>query len=261
MIIGSIGYNSVHSKEFLMDRPDGPGCYLFLLIKSGADFEINNVSYQLNGGYAVIISPSTPCRYCASDDLYIDDWMYFNITDEERDKFIKNGLPFDKPVSISNLDELSQIMHIMMFEHYSAASFHDEIKYNYADILLMKVSRIVNSGINISSNVFVEKHSHLTNIRTRIYNTPEQIPGISELANEFGMSRSGFQHLYKRMFGVSVMSDVIAGRIEKAKNLLISTNLKIAEIAAKCGYGSEYSFMRQFKKICGCTPTEYRKGK
>ncbi|MCR4741792.1 MAG: AraC family transcriptional regulator [Treponema sp.] len=56
------------------------------------------------------------------------------------------------------------------------------------------------------------------------------------------------------------MQDVIAGRIEKAKKLLKTSNLTINEIASKCGYKTEYHFMRQFKEQTACTPTQYRNG-
>jgi len=40
--------------------------------------------------------------------------------------------------------------------------------------------------------------------------------------------------------------------------MLAETNNTIREIAFACGYGNEYHFIRQFKKITGKTPTEYR---
>lgn len=73
-----------------------------------------------------------------------------------------------------------------------------------------------------------------------------------------GMSRSGFQHSYKKIFGVSVMSDIIAGKMKRAQQLLVSTNLTVKDISQKIGYANEYVFMRQFKAYCGKTPTEYR---
>ena len=73
------------------------------------------------------------------------------------------------------------------------------------------------------------------------------------------MSRSGFQHLYKKMFGVSVTGDVISGRLERAKRLLSSTDLTVSEIASRCGYSNEFNFMRQFKDRVGRTPTQYRR--
>ena len=57
------------------------------------------------------------------------------------------------------------------------------------------------------------------------------------------------------------MTDVINGKIEKAKEILSETGCTVSQVAAMCGYDNEEHFMRQFKKIVGVTPTGYRKNK
>lgn len=47
-------------------------------------------------------------------------------------------------------------------------------------------------------------------------------------------------------------------RIEKAKELLANTDLKVWEIAEKVGYKNPKHFARIFKDITGLTPNEYR---
>ena len=55
------------------------------------------------------------------------------------------------------------------------------------------------------------------------------------------------------------ISDYIAElRIEKAKELLIGTDLKIGEIADAIGIPSRATFLRVFQKIENITPTEFR---
>ena len=82
---------------------------------------------------------------------------------------------------------------------------------------------------------------------------------VAEMARIMGMSYSGFQHLYKKIFGVSVMADLTKSRFDLAEKLLLTTTLSIKEIAHKCGYISEYSFMRKFKERYNKTPSEFRK--
>jgi len=48
-------------------------------------------------------------------------------------------------------------------------------------------------------------------------------------------------------------------RIERARALITSTNKSNSEICYECGFGSERSYIRQFKSIMGFTPSEYRK--
>ena len=54
------------------------------------------------------------------------------------------------------------------------------------------------------------------------------------------------------------MTDIINGRMKCAKELLISTELSIKEIAQRCGYTDEYGFMKRFKLYYGITPTQMR---
>lgn len=260
MDIGSIGFNHSHGKEFIMDRPNGPGCWLFLLIKTTARFYINNVESLAKPDSYVLISPYTPIKYSALDDTYTDDWFYFWCGNGKEPEYFSNlEIPINEIVHLGNIDELSQIIHIMTYEHYSVDVHHKEIEDLYAEIFFKKISRSIKTKSYVSTKALIEKNASLTHLRTKIYTMPEAIDDVDSLAKDAGMSRSGFQHLYKRMFGVSVITDIINGRISRAKRLLSSTNMTIEDISAKCGYTNVYGFMRQFKKYCGKTPTEYRK--
>ncbi len=65
-------------------------------------------------------------------------------------------------------------------------------------------------------------------------------------------------HLYKEFFGITFANDIINARIEMAKKLLVTSNMKIFEIAKKCGYESTEHFIRQFSKITGETPHKFK---
>ncbi len=63
--IGAIGYNYCHKDNFCADNPNGPGAWLFLLIKSDALLTIRGREYDVRPGTVCFISPSTPCGYRA----------------------------------------------------------------------------------------------------------------------------------------------------------------------------------------------------
>lgn len=254
-----IGFNHEHDRSFIMDRPDGPGSWLFLLIKTSARFEINGESMTARPGSAVLLRPTTPVRYCALGDEYTDDWFYFTEEEGDLERFEKLGIPADTIIYLGRTEELSSLLHVMSYEHYSAEPLHEEIERAYLDVLLLRLSRSI-AGKRGSGAELSDRNARLTHIRTRIYTQPDEISDINGLAKEAGMSRSGFQHLYKRMFGVSVISDIIEGRLETARRLLTSTDLTVEEIARSSGYPDGSALMRQFKQKCGVTPTEFRKG-
>ena len=65
--------------------------------------------------------------------------------------------------------------------------------------------------------------------------------------------------LFKEETGYNFSDYVIKIRMERARDLLVSTKLKIYEVASQTGYQYLPYFSRQFKEMYGMTPLEYRR--
>lgn len=85
--------------------------------------------------------------------------------------------------------------------------------------------------------------------------------------NEFSMNQAAamvnlspgyFSTLFRQETGVSFVEHLTGIRLEKAKALLMCTNMRSSEIAYEVGYKDAHYFSYIFKKVCGCTPKEYR---
>ena len=257
--IGAIGYNYTHEEDFRMDRPEGPGAWLFLLVKSDAIFYINGKRNLVKKHSYVLLQPKTPCIYQGAKENYEDDWFFFNMTEEDKTELLERGIVFDSPVFLGSTEEISSLIHQISYNHFSADIYHEEIKILLTSVLFLKTAQQAKSKIIQPPDVLAGKNDRLTYLRTRLFEEPALFSGIDEMAAYMNLSRSGFQHLYSHTFGVSVIHDVIKGRIEKAKSFLSKSNFSITEISNKCGYKSEFHFMRQFKKETGLTPTEFRR--
>ena len=101
--------------------------------------------------------------------------------------------------------------------------------------------------------------SQLKMLRREIHKAPELDWSLAELAKRLNISKSYVQKLYKEHFGISYIDDLLEARIRMAKQLLTTTDLRINEVAASCGYQNATHFMRQFKEKTGLSPTEYKK--
>ena len=220
---------------------------------------MNGKKLRLEKNTILFFTPHTACRYAAENGTYTDDWFYCNMTPEEELALRNEGMPFDTPMQTQNAAELSELIRKMAYEHYSAELMHSEIEHQYANILFMKIRREYTAGDHHSTLQLRDNNQQLTYLRMRIYQTPEQFGTVDSMLNFVSMSRSGLQHLYKKTFGVTVMTDVTCAKMQRAKELLSSTRLTVGEIAEQCGYGCTYSFLRQFKKNCGSTPSDFRK--
>ena len=82
---------------------------------------------------------------------------------------------------------------------------------------------------------------------------------LSVLAEEFHLNPQYISQLFKNEIGVGFLSYLTNIRMEKAKKLLVSTQLSMVEIAEQTGYGDYRVFTKVFKKTEGITPSQYRR--
>lgn len=82
---------------------------------------------------------------------------------------------------------------------------------------------------------------------------------LAVLAEEFHLNPQYISQLFKNEIGVNFLTYLTNIRMEKAKKLLLSTSLSVAEVAEKSGYGDYRVFSKVFKKSEGITPSQYRR--
>ena len=80
-----------------------------------------------------------------------------------------------------------------------------------------------------------------------------------EMADRFGISESSFKLYVKGILGDSYLSYFRRKRMEKAAELLESTNLKVIEIANAVGYENQGKFAKVFAEWSGVSPLEFRR--
>ena len=84
---------------------------------------------------------------------------------------------------------------------------------------------------------------------------------LEDVAKQFGMSKFYFLRLFKDFTGMTPYRYMIIERVNMAKKLLQTTNMKISEISLMVGFADEGNFIRTFKSISGMTPKMYRLSK
>lgn len=83
---------------------------------------------------------------------------------------------------------------------------------------------------------------------------------LKDVAHAFSFSPNYLGFLFKEETGENFSDYVIRRRLEKAKELLKDPRRKIYEVADEIGYKNFTVFNRQFRKLYGITPGDYRKG-
>lgn len=79
------------------------------------------------------------------------------------------------------------------------------------------------------------------------------------VADKFNVSLSYLSQFFKEKTGSTVLDYITNLKMNKAKELMLNTNLPLKDVAEQIGYVNVSSFIRRFKQVTGVTPGEYKK--
>jgi AraC-like DNA-binding protein len=82
---------------------------------------------------------------------------------------------------------------------------------------------------------------------------------VSLIARHVGATRRTLQRHYVRANGVTVVHEVIARRVERARQLLLETQMSVKEISYAVGFGDSRRLIRNFTRKAGLTPAAFRR--
>ena len=81
---------------------------------------------------------------------------------------------------------------------------------------------------------------------------------LNGLAADANLSPTYFHKLFRKAVGQTLCEYILDVRIRAAKNLLLTTDKSLVDIASECGFSSQSYFNYAFKKAENTTPNQYR---
>lgn len=82
---------------------------------------------------------------------------------------------------------------------------------------------------------------------------------LRQVAEACHLSVSRLSHLFREQVGMTPLEYLEVERLERAKRLLIFTNLRIQSIAAEVSFENPFYFARRFKRATGLSPRDFRR--
>ena len=82
---------------------------------------------------------------------------------------------------------------------------------------------------------------------------------MAVVSNYISMNYSLFSYAFKQYTGTNFVNFLKDLRMQEAKRLLETSDMRVNEISQAVGYENEKHFMKIFKATLGVSPTEYRK--
>ena len=148
--------------------------------------------------------------------------------------------------------QLSRIKHPQIA--YVIVSGYDDFSY-CREALRLQITDYILKPVN-----YEEFGSCIDNLKISLFErrVAEEV-SLSVLAERFHLNPQYISQLFKNEIGVGFLAYLTNIRMEKAKKLLLSTPLSVAEVAERSGYGDYRVFTKVFKKSEGVTPSQYRR--
>ena len=171
-----------------------------------------------------------------------------------------------KPMEIFKIDRflspsMVQLVQQMLDCTYKAESAKFFMKAKVIELLLMVLEDC--SETNPLGPVRLSTHDvdMLMQVKTLVQESIDAPMTLLELARKVGINEFKLKKGFKHLFGTTVYDYLTSLRMEKAKQMLLETDLRFDEISELVGFADRASFDKAFKKHFSYTPAYLRKYK
>lgn len=232
-------------KNFVLDKPLGTDFYIFIQFLTPAQVLQGTEILTASPNACILFAPHQKQYFGSAGGAMIHNWIRFSCSDETY--FAKRGIQTGFIFYPRNVRAVS--------------SLFSEIEEN-----ILEMPKDYRQKNDTLLQNFFEKFDlsdggrdieRLREARRLMQRDPAAFC-VSGMARQCGFSADHFTRLYKREFGITPQKDILENRMELADNMLLHTDIKIAQIASECGYAAVEQFSRIFKKMRGISPEIYR---
>ena len=202
------------------------------------DIEMPNGSGLELFEWVKIYYPLTECVYVTCHPEY---------------KYIRKALKLGsadyilKPIDYEELDEVL----CELVKRLDKATENTEKIEKIPDEIMQKL---------ISQNVHTEQNQMIRDAKQFILEHIQETIYVEAIANQVHLNEQYLMRLFKKETGMNLNRYIRVFRMEKAKELLCSTNMKVAQVSEHVGFANVSYFCRSFREYYGSSPESYRKG-
>ena len=235
-------------------RPD----YQLLYIASGkAEFVLNGAAVTIPAGNMVLYGPGEYQQYTyLLEDRPEVFWVHFTGY-EAADLLSRTGLSLEdcRILRTGCASRYQDLFLSMIRELQLPRPLSGDFSSLYFKELLLTVERQIAEGGKNKPQIQKEME-HAVHFFHENFSADID---ISDYAASLHMSTCWFIRSFKQYVGIPPLQYLTSIRINKAKELLESTDCPVSEIGSIIGYENPLYFSRIFKKQTGLSPAAYRK--
>lgn len=132
--------------------------------------------------------------------------------------------------------------------------FRDMVAHFQIMLVVEIIRRLQNSDLPERGTVTVDIFPAIDYVKKDFASTIH----AADLARTCGMSESYFRKVFEKYMNMRPMDYVNFVRVQRGCALLRETDLSVALVSDKVGYESVSTFIRNFKRVVGCTPNKWK---
>jgi len=228
----------------------------FVVVDGCGEFFYDKKRYGLTAGDVVFIDCHKPYSHRTDKELWTLQWCHFygpELSAIYLKYLERGGQPVFHPDKVWEIREL-------LTKLYTIA---DSVDYVRDMRINQELSRLLTLLMSYSwhpeNKVISKKRMELSAVREYLDKHFKEKIVLEDLARIFFIDKYYLTKIFKEAYGVTITAYVLSMRITRAKNLLRFTDMNMEEIGAATGMNDANYFARNFKKVEGMTPGEYRR--
>jgi AraC family transcriptional regulator len=241
-----------HNRNFLVPRP------LLALLDTGMaearfDFGSGVQTYRLSAGALRVFDGVRACR--------LNDW---SCRSARRIMVELDAAHFGEPEALVGLrqdlefrdDDLAGVVRAMVREVQEGCPHGALYAESLSASVLLRVART--HGRTRRERGMLTA-AQLRRVDELIADAAAGGPTLVKLADAAGYSKAHFVRLFRRSTGTSPHRYVLQRRLDRARRLIVTTALPLAEVASEAGFSSQSHLNSAFVRCYGCTPGDARR--
>ena len=242
-------------------------CELSLFLKGCGTYTAQNKEYEFSPGDVFLFGSNEP--HCIT--AMYEETEILNIHFEPQLLWENANTMELMALFLSRNDKFENVFRNDEFLKLQILSLENEVQSKKAGHIIKAKYYLFSALIHI-----IRAYNYTTNdieLSTKHHNTTKAIKKalahidnnldkkitLNELAEIANVSENYFSSLFKKLNGISPWDYIVLKRIEKAIELLETTDKNKIDIAELCGFTSSSNFYKAFAKVTGKTPSEYTK--
>ncbi len=241
--------------DFDINRSNYPYYFIKYTVKGKGTLQIGSQTFPLKPGILTGFKPGTAHRYKADPENPMEHIFITFAGDESGNLLEKSTLAARHFIETAHPDKTLGLFNKILHTGHEKPEFSQEICCAYLRVILLEqAASLIHSNayfsISAKTHQDCKKYidAHFSSIKS-----PRQV------ADKCGIDVRYLSALFKRYSHVSPSQYLMGLKLNKAANLLLTTDLAIKNVAFQVGFEDPYHFSKNFKKFHGRSPNNYRR--